>query len=337
MQNIGRQLRLSDISKICSSYVSSGARNHMDVLEYWLPGTVINLRDSEKERKNPPAYNYDNCVIYASVYQGHIYATGDATVTQIMGRLYGSARGNVEKERKNAEIIRKHVSRELVKNRDLLSTLIIGIKEKIEGLQEDIRYALCEDLLIYVFELAEKRIDMTPLERDSEAAAMDDEVFDSVLYNAGNQLREFSVDGTSRAILWLMLGGLLRNEAGRIYRVFNSAFIPAFRQGDLPATILDKLEAMYFPEDFEEVYTGDDLEKRFPGIEWICDNCGSYLNVQEGFDDHLPVWQCRSCGSLNFITADAIYMNDEERAQDKPVDWDKMKKAIELRKNELEL
>ncbi len=326
------QLRFSDIEAICSKYMPFDARNQMDRLEHWLPGTVIHLRGPEEWGKIPPSYSYDERAVCASLYKGNIYAAGDSAVTQIMGRLYGSARGNEEKERKNAELIRKRVSRELVEDRDLLSQLIGNIKEKVSALKEDVRYDLCEDLLDYIFELAYIRTAKTPLERDSEAAPMDDEVFDGVIYDAAFQLQDPSADCAARAILWLMLGGLLRNEAGRVFRVFNSSFVPAYRQGDLSATILDKLGELYFPDDFENIYSGEDLSNRFPGIEWMCDSCGAYLNIQEGFDDHLPVWQCRKCGYLNRISADAIYMNEEERERRRSVDWEKMKKAIKRRK-----
>lgn len=334
MQETSRQLRFSDVASICDSYMPSDAKNHMDTLVSWLPGTVIHIREKE-EGKRPPKFSYEKCVIEASLYRGNIYATGDAAVTQIMGRLFGSARGNEEKERKNAELIRKRVSRNLIEDRDLLTRLIGNIRDKVEDLEENTRYDLCLDLLEFSFELAEVRTKMSPLERDAEAAAMDDEVFDGIIYNAAYQLNDFSVDGTARAILWLMLGGLLRNEAGRVYRVFNSAFVPAYRQGDPAASILDKVGALYYSEDYEDTYSGDDLEKRFPGIEWMCDSCGAYLNVQDGFDDHLPVWQCRKCGHLNRISAEDIFMNEEERERNRSVNWEKMKDAIERRKEEL--
>jgi len=26
--------------------------------------------------------------------------------------------------------------------------------------------------------------------------------------------------------------------------------------------------------------------ERFPDIDWFCDRCNAYLNIQPGFDDH---------------------------------------------------
>ena len=31
---------------------------------------------------------------------------------------------------------------------------------------------------------------------------------------------------------------------------------------------------------------------RFPEVDWYCDRCNAYLNVQPGFDDHHYVWKC---------------------------------------------
>ena len=142
MTDTDRQLRFSDIEIICNSYMPSDAKNQMDRMEFWLPETVIHMRNPEDGGKIPPSFSYSDRVVYASLYRGNIYATGDSAVTQIMGRLYGSARSNEEKERKNAELIRKRVSRELVEDRDLLSQLIGNIKEKVTVLEENVRYDL---------------------------------------------------------------------------------------------------------------------------------------------------------------------------------------------------
>ena len=50
------------------------------------------------------------------------YAGGSSgRVTQIIGRLIGTAKSNQEKGRKDAELIRKHISNELVKDFDLIA------------------------------------------------------------------------------------------------------------------------------------------------------------------------------------------------------------------------
>ena len=51
---------------------------------------------------------------------------------------------------------------------------------------------------------------------------------------------------------------------------------------------------------------------RFPEVDWSCDRCNAYLNVQPGFDDHHYVWKCTECGHKNSISADSIYESEEE-------------------------
>lgn len=53
------------------------------------------------------------------------------------------------------------------------------------------------------------------------------------------------------------------------------------------------------------------MAERFPGIDWYCDRCNSYLNIQPGFDDHHSVWECTECGYRNSISADEIYDSEE--------------------------
>ena len=35
----------------------------------------------------------------------------------------------------------------------------------------------------------------------------------------------------------------------------------------------DKLNVLFHPENYHYTYFGDDLDKRFPGVEWYCDGC----------------------------------------------------------------
>lgn len=53
------------------------------------------------------------------------------------------------------------------------------------------------------------------------------------------------------------------------------------------------------------------MSERFPGIEWHCDRCNAYLNIQPEFDDHHYVWKCTECGHKNSISSDDIYESEE--------------------------
>ena len=43
-------------------------------------------------------------------------------------------------------------------------------------------------------------------------------------------------------------------------------------------------------------------DARFPGINWYCDKCNAFLNIQKGFDDHKKIWKCKECGFKNEIS-----------------------------------
>ena len=55
-------------------------------------------------------------------------------------------------------------------------------------------------------------------------------------------------------------------------------------------------------------------EKLKTEVFWFCDNCGSFLNVQEGFDDSDDTFLCKECGSLNMLTEEHVIdeVNHEE-------------------------
>lgn len=57
---------------------------------------------------------------------------------------------------------------------------------------------------------------------------------------------------------------------------------------------------------------GMTMTKRFPDTDWWCDRCGTYLNVQNTFDDHKYIWKCTECGFKNSISKDNIYESYEE-------------------------
>ena len=42
--------------------------------------------------------------------------------------------------------------------------------------------------------------------------------------------------------------------------------------------------------------------KKFFGVFWFCDDCESFLNVQEGFNTKGKTWKCTECGFLNNVT-----------------------------------
>ena len=308
----------------------------LDLLQEWFPDLMIHEEENKEGTKKDAEYVDPDYLIHAYRYSGSLYAGGSRGISQITGRLIGTAKGNQEKERKTAELIRKHLARIMVNDGEILLRLQQNTLEKLAVMSEEQLGSFLNDLLDYIIDLACRRQEMSELEIDSEAFPMDDEAFDMVVYNAAYQLSLDDVPGFINAYLWLLIGGLLRNEAARVARIYDSSFAPAYRQSGETAELTEKIYYLFHPGDYEEVYYGDDFESRFPDIEWKCDGCGDILNRQENFDDHLPVWQCRKCGYLNEISAEQIYANEEDyHNQIRFGDEKSLREAVERRKKEL--
>lgn len=67
---------------------------------------------------------------------------------------------------------------------------------------------------------------------------------------------------------------------------------------------------------FGKLFGGSGGGERFPDIDWWCDNCGAYLNDQDGFDDHKYVWKCTECGFKSSISKDNIFWDDDNDDED---------------------
>lgn len=47
-------------------------------------------------------------------------------------------------------------------------------------------------------------------------------------------------------------------------------------------------------------------------ISWICDGCGTMLNIQDGFNHDCGKWQCTECGYANKIDMSEVYISEDE-------------------------
>ena len=45
--------------------------------------------------------------------------------------------------------------------------------------------------------------------------------------------------------------------------------------------------------------------------DWFCDECGEFMNDQEGFTTKYGTWICLHCGAENDVTPDNIRENGE--------------------------
>lgn len=42
------------------------------------------------------------------------------------------------------------------------------------------------------------------------------------------------------------------------------------------------------------------------GIDWYCDRCNAYLNIQSRFNPYGDSWKCTTCGYCNGLTEDDL-------------------------------
>lgn len=305
-------LRFGPVTDLYYSVTGEKPPRQLDLIESWFPGLLVTERESDGTVKQAPEYVDTEYRIYATRYHDYLYVGDARRVQYIIGQLIGTSRSNREKERRTAEMIRRNIARVLSVETLPMPALFDYMTEKLDALNEEQTDQLHKAMWDYCIALAEEDAKRTQWEKDNEPAPMDEEVFSQVIYNAVFQLDRFDWAGFVNGWMWLLTGSFLRNEAGRLTRTYDSFWIPVHKEPSETGTLQDKLYYLFRPEDYEDYYFGDDTTSRFPGIEWYCDNCNDHLNQQDGFDDHLPVWQCRKCGHLNPIDEEHQYQNKDD-------------------------
>ena len=328
-----RELRFGFASKLYYENIHRKLPGQLDLIDAWFPSLIVEEVPSDGETKTDAEYD-DRCFhIRAVKYHGSYYAGEGRRVSQITGRLSGTAKGNQEKERKTASLIQKHLAEQMVTDLKILPRLQETVLQRIEQLDGEQREHFYGSLFSYIDAMITERESKTEYDLLNELFPMDREVFEGILYNTSYQLAKLTDQAIANGYLWLLLGGLLRNEAGRILRLYDSSFIPIRRQSSDDGTIRDKLYYLLRPDRYESFYEGDDLDMRYPGIEWYCDRCESHLNSQDGFTDRNPVWVCKECGYENRIDASLIYDNEEDyHNQTRPMREEAIERAIRERK-----
>lgn len=333
-----KDFRFGNIASVYYEIAGEKVPKQLELIDTWFPRLVVATDDSDGETKRDAAYADYEYMIHAVKYHGKLYSGASARVSQIAGRLIGTAAGNKEKERKSAELIQKNVADCFIKDMTLTPRLKDNVAGRFHVLSDDQKQQLGQKLLDIIADLAGQREITEDYDRKTEAFPMDDETFDGTFYNAAYQLHLGTFSGLCNAYLWLLTGSFLRNEVGRVLRLYDSSFIAIRRQLSETGALTDKLNYLFHPEQYWSTFEGDenDLKERFPDVEWYCDRCGAHLNDQDGFDDHLLSWKCKLCGYENKLDYSEIYENDEDwQNQVHPVDVKKFQQAIEYRRAEL--
>lgn len=302
------------------------APNQLTVLHELYPGLLIEVIPTDGNTKIEPVFDDASGLIRAAVYHGKLYAGGSSRVSQITARLIGTARSGIEKERRTAADMQIRIAKELSENPDLLISLWNHYSSLLENWTDDTASRAVESVFLFVENLPDSLLSDSA---NDELFPMDPEVTAELMMRVLNRLNTDSEEGFLDAWLWLLLGALLRNEIRRLlyrYRAdFSLTSEPAISSSDDSGKELDY------------VYEGDDMEKRFPGIEWYCDRCNARLDTQEGFHDFVHVWKCTNCGYKNRIEIDEIYDSEEDYQEgNSPVDPPEFFRALKIRTDELD-
>ncbi len=109
-----KTLYFGKASELFYSFLNVKTPKQLDQIDIWFPGILIFSRANSKH--DEPEYIDRKYYILADLEKdGSFYSGGTSNrVTQIVGRLIGTAKSNQEKGRKDAELIRKHIANVLV-------------------------------------------------------------------------------------------------------------------------------------------------------------------------------------------------------------------------------
>ena len=330
---ICRELRFGSVGGMLFTAMGIRGAKQLDLLDLIFPGLFVEEIPAE-EGIREAEFDDVNRVIRACRVHDSLYVGSGRRVSQILGRLAGTAKGNIEKERKTAELLQKKAAEIICTDDEYAYMLKEHIRSLLYGLEDEEQEAfviLCEALLNELCGREAEECDPDIL------FPLDPEVFEGIVYHAVKQFRRDSGEGMVNCWLWLLLGSLLRNESGRILRLYDSSFVKVNRVPGEDNTFAGHMDYLLHPEEYESVYYGDELDRKYPGIEFYCDRCGEHLNEQEGFDDHKSPWKCTACGFENEISEHVIYNSQEDRRMgNSPVDGEDIMRAIRRRREEQE-
>ena len=295
----------------------------LDLLDFFYPELIVSEEPAISILKEEAFFDDKDLMIHAEKRNNSFYAGGSKRVSQITARLIGTSKGGQEKERQTAVRIRERIAQELTIQHYPIAKLLHYWKEILEALDEDVRKLLTDLLSAYIDNVIDRYVNH-PDEAGSEPFPFRDDIFSAYQERLVNAWNKASLECV---IVWLLLGALLRNEISCLVLRYACDFCFFSEAASLP-------DMETYTESF---YEGDDLDKRFPGIEWFCDRCGDRLDHQIGFDDHLRVWKCTKCGYKNRIEISEIYDSDEAWEEKRsPIDPDDFYRALKRRTDELD-
>lgn len=329
---LNAELRFGNTAALLFAAVGMKPIRQIDMLDLFFPDLFVEEIPAEEGERKEAEFDDQRLMIRAVRIDDSFYIGASRRVSQILGRLNGTAKGNQEKERRTAELMQKQAAEIMCSDMECILALQENTAALLASLNDEE-----QEVFVYLLGTFLNRLMLREEEECDRDILfpLDREVFEGIVYHAFKQYQRENEEGTVNAYLWLLIGSLLRNESGRVLRLFDSSFINVSRQPGENSSFAERMYYLLHPEEYESVYYGDELDRKYPGIEFYCDQCGAHLNEQEDFDDHVGEWKCRACGFVNEISEHVIYESLEDRRMGKePLDGEDIMRAIRRRREE---
>ena len=327
-----KELRLGHIASLLFEVVLKRSKPHnIDLLDFFFPGMIVFEPVGSEVGKAEALFSDGDNIIIAVRNKSGFYTGGVSTrVSQIVGRLIGTAKSGIEKERRSASLVQKRIAHELVTEPEKLLNLHLIYQGIIRNFTQDEMDCFISVFAEYINAIIGARAEMTEYAKENELFPFDDETYNLLMNYVLREWNDETLEHCIHAFAWLLFGSLLRNEVRRLLYAYDNTFTPR----ELDDSAADAFAKDTYTEYF---YTGDDMDNLFPGIEWFCDRCGAHLNEQDDFDDHNKIWKCTCCGYKNVISIEQIYDSEEDYENgDPPTDAKKFFRALRERADELD-
>lgn len=316
MANIVHELRLGYVAQLYYNILGIKNRQQLEILNEWFGELIVKIDDKDmplfKSNNNAAIFVDRQNTIHAYIRHGRLFVGNSLRVKYICGKLVGTSKSNIEKERHTAEIIQKNIAYRICVNIGERLAFEKRVVDRINQLDKEQQERFYEAMLSFAKKTVQAYEEKSEYDKIAELFPFDNEVFEGIIENVVYQLAQPERKGLVNAWMWLLLGSTLRNACGRVLRSYDSLFAPLCQIPTESGKLSERIECMMNLDSFELDYLGEVHSERFPGIQWYCDKCDAILNNQPGFDDYLSAWQCRKCGYINLLAESEIYDSKED-------------------------
>ena len=246
------ELRFGNTAALLFAAMGEKPMKQLDLLDLFFPCLFVEETEAAGNSRDAE-FDDQNMVIRAVRKNNSLHVGSGRRVSQILGRLCGTAKGNQEKERRTALLLQKKAAEVICTDREYMLVLQDNIREIINVLNDESREAFVILLGIFLTELSYREKE----ECDPDILfPLDPEVFEGIVYHAIKQFKSGDWEGIRNAWLWILIGSLLRNESGRVLRFYDSSFIMVNRMPSEEETFEDRLNFLLHPAGSEFAFIG---------------------------------------------------------------------------------